>query len=52
MILEIRLKIQKKFDENKNILINLNSLVTISSLKAKKLINIIFENNSHKSIRD
>ncbi len=37
------------FDGDGNILMNLGSIVTISSLKPKNLIHIIFDNNAHES---
>jgi thiamine pyrophosphate-dependent acetolactate synthase large subunit-like protein len=37
------------FDGDGNILMNLGSLVTIGSLKAKNLIHVVFDNNSHES---
>ena len=37
------------FDGDGNILMNLNSLVTIGSLKPKNLIHVIFDNNVHES---
>ena len=51
--LGIALKKPKKrifiFDGDGNILMNLNSLVTIGSLQPKNLIHIIFDNNVHES---
>jgi len=51
--LGIALKKPKKrifvFDGDGNILMNLNSLVTIGSLQPKNLIHIIFDNNMHES---
>ena len=51
--LGIALKNPKKrifvFDGDGNILMNLNSLVTIGSLQPKNLIHIIFDNNMHES---
>ena len=37
------------FDGDGNILMNLGSLVTIGSLKAKNLIHVVFDNSSHES---
>ena len=37
------------FDGDGNILMNLGSLVTISSLKPKNLVHVIFDNNAHES---
>ena len=51
--LGIALKNPKKriyvFDGDGNILMNLGSLATISKIKPKNLIHIVFDNNSHES---
>ena len=51
--LGIALKNPKKcifvFDGDGDILMNLDSLVTIGSLRPKNLIHIVFDNNSHES---